>query len=224
MKKKLFAAILTCALAFAMVGCGSETGDTSAASSESGAASETEAGTAASSSSDSSDFRGSVSGTTYTNSYLNISFTSPGSDWMFSDSKDLAARVNKAGEDLEKYTLADIAGGKIFPAMMCTNMKTGESTSLILSSFDQTKDEKTVIEATAKQMEQSIASGDTNLKCEVKEGSRIGSTYYVDISYSQSGVELYMRQYYIFKDGVASTITITSTSQDGLKALDDAWK
>ena len=73
-------------------------------------------------------------------------------------------------------------------------------------------------------MEQSIVSGDTNLKCEVKEGSRIGSTYYVDISYSQSGVELYMRQYYIFKDGIASSITITSTSQDGVKALDDAWK
>ncbi len=218
MKKRIYGIVLTCALAFAMVGCGSETENTGETTT---AAQSTEASAG---SSDSVDFRGSVNGTTYTNPYLNITFTAPDSDWMFSDAADLAQRVGKTGEQLSAYTLSDISGGKVFPAMMCTNMKTGESTSLILSAYDTTKDEKTMIEELSTQMEQQFSSSGTSLKCEVKEGSSFGIKYYIDISYDQSGVTLYMRQFYFFKDGVAASITVTAFSDENRTKLCNGWK
>jgi len=206
----------------------SESGAVTEAKSESGAATEaaSEAATEAKSESgaatgDPTDFAGSASGKTYTNGMFGLSFTAPdGGQWTFSDASELSARVGKTADEIKAMTLDDIKKGGVYPSMMCVDMSSGESVSLILSGVTGGADEKTSIDATAETLKNSLAGKGT---CEVKEGSPIGSTYYVDIAYSESGVNLRMRQYYSFKDGVAGTITVTATSDESLETLCKAW-
>ena len=114
-------------------------------------------------------------------------------------------------------TFEDVKGGKVFPAMMCTNMSSGESVSFILSASQAGVSEKDQIEATAKAL-------GTQANVEVKEGSPIGSTYYCDMIYEDAGVNLYMRQYYIFIEGTAGTITVTASTKESFETLCNAWK
>ena len=208
----------------------SESGAATEAASESGAATETAsengAATEAKSESgvatgDTSDFAGSASGKTYTNGMFGLSFVAPdGGQWTFSDASELSARVGKTPEQIKAMTLDDIKKGGVYPSMMCVDMSSGESVSLILSGITGSGEEKATIEATAETLKASLSGKGT---CEVKEGSPIGSTYYVDIVYGEAGVNLRMRQYYCFKDGVAATVTITATTPESLETLSKAW-
>ncbi len=243
MKKKILAMAMVLTLAAAAVGCGSESGSTESSSTEvtSGAAATeakseettkaateagseagSEAASEAASESGSADaektFKGTSEGKTYNNSFYGLSFTAPEKgSWEFSGPSDLAARVNKTGDEVNAMTFADIKGGKIYPAMMCADMTSGESTSLILSGITAGKSEKDMIDEAAKALESTATT-------EVKEGSPIGSTYYIDLKYEEGDVTLYMRQYYIFKDDTAATITVTSMSTEGRDALVAGWK
>ena len=196
----------------------SESGAASEAASETATEAKTEGGAATG---DPTDFAGSASGKTYTNGMFGLSFTAPdGGQWTFSDASELSARVGKTADQIKAMTLDEIKQGSVYPSMMCVDMSSGESVSLILSGVTGTTDEKASIDATAETLKTSLAGKGT---CEVKEGSPIGSTYYVDIAYSESGVNLRMRQYYSFKDGIAGTITVTATSEESLETLCKAW-
>ena len=245
MKKRLLAVTMMLALAVAAVGCGENkdadtTNSTSAvteaksegttsaateaksegttsAATEAKSEGDTTAATEASQSTGDTDFAGSANGKTYTNGYYGVTFTAPEGSWVFSNPSELASRVGKTSDQVKAMTFKDIQAGGVYPAMMCADMSSGESASFILSGVTAGMDEKQLVEATAKALE-------STAKAEVKEGSPIGSTYYVEIGYSESGVELYMRQYYIFKDDTAATITVTSFTKDGLEKICSGWK
>ena len=243
MKKKILAMAMVLTLAAAAVGCGSESGNTESSSTEASSAAVTEAksegaakdaaeadtksgsegateGASKEAGNEDADktFKGVAEGTTYNNTFYGVSFTAPeGGKWEFSDSAELAARVGKTGDEVKAMTFADVKGGKVYPAMMCADMTTGESTSFILSGITAGMSEKDMIDATAKTLE-------STAEAVVKEGSPIGSTYYTDINYKEGGVTLFMRQFYIFKDETVATITVTSMTEEGRDKLIAGWK
>ena len=212
--KKILVVTMVLVLAIASVGCGSEKKEDNTTAASEAAKADGEAGNTSEAA---NYFKGSSAGKTYTNDVYGITFTSPEGQWIYAEPSELASRVGKTSDEVNSMTFEDVKGGKVFPAMMCTNMSSGESVSFILSASQAGVSEKDQIEATAKAL-------GTQANVEVKEGSPIGSTYYCDMIYEDAGVNLYMRQYYIFIEGTAGTITVTASTKESFETLCNAWK
>ena len=129
--KKILVVTMVLALAIASVGCGSEKKEDNTTAASEAAKADGEAGNTSEAA---NYFKGSSAGKTYTNDVYGITFTSPEGQWIYAEPSELASRVGKTSDEVNSMTFEDVKGGKVFPAMMCTNMSSGESVSFILSA------------------------------------------------------------------------------------------